>query len=75
LSSLATTYNGSQLARCDVVSARCCCLASEPQEDCYLSTPISAAVQHYVDLLFECGEWLASVQTDKLARSSLLLHR
>jgi len=31
------------------------------------------AVRPHVDLLRECGKWLASVQTDKLARSSLLL--
>ena len=30
-------------------------------------------VRPHVDVLLECGDWPATVQTDKLARSSLLL--
>ena len=33
------------------------------------------AVPPHVGRLLECGEWLASVQTDELACSSMLLHR
>ena len=53
------------------VSARCCHLASPPQEDCYLSAPITTAIARTLepsDLLLECDNWLASVQTDNLAR-------
>jgi len=60
---------------CDVVSARCCRLASKLQQDCYLSASmgLTTAWSRPSDLLLECCEWLASVQTDELARSSLLL--
>ena len=69
------------LALCDAVSARCCRLAPELQEDCYLCSnnyshgQDPGAVRPDVDLLLECGEWLAHVQTDRLTRSSLLLLR
>ena len=54
------------------------CLASEQQKSfCeaprYSLSQVPGAVRPYVDLLLECSEWLASVETDKLARSSLLL--
>ena len=55
----------------DVVSARCCRLASKPQEDCYLCPiGLTTAVGPElvcVDVQLECGEWQASLQTDKLA--------
>ena len=48
-----------------------------PESECSTVTLFTAAHESnrsYVDVLVECGEWLVSVQTDKLAvRSSLLL--
>ena len=48
-----------------------------PESECSTVTLFTAAHESnrsYVDVLLECGDWLASVQTDKLAvRSSLLL--
>ena len=40
-----------------------------------IATDDPGAIRPYADLLLECGEWLASVQTDELACSSMLLHR
>jgi len=34
---------------------------------------VSGAVRPHVDVLLECADWPSTVQTDKLARSSLLL--
>ena len=70
-----TTYNSSLLARCDVVSARCCRLASKSQEDCYLSTQITTAVARTLepsDLMLTCclsaaNAWLVSRPTNSLS--------
>jgi len=70
----ARAYNGSQLVRCDVVSGRCCRLASKPQ-DCCLCTPITAAVTRTLepsDLMLTCclsaaNGWLVFRPTNSLA--------
>jgi len=64
------TDTSSQLARCDVVSAR---LACNLQEECYLSAPITTAVARTLepsDLMLICclsAGWLVSRLTNSLA--------
>jgi len=71
---MATVYNVSQLARCDVISARCYHLVFNLQEDYYLSAPITTAVARTLqpsDLMLTCclsvvNGWLASKPKNSL---------